>query len=586
MSLMVQNHLKDFLVQYPTVLHPTGKEWQFQVADYDRDGKKEILCINTFHAGTSTSFHFIRAGTIGYYWSDASIWSGRTIPSENDLAIIPVGKTVILDIPGKVHSLEIGGRLTVADNAGLSLISSWIVVNDGELQIGTESNPYMNKFLLKLTGQNRNEVYASSYGIKGDNAFLMIQGKNGKLNVHGGSRNKLSWTQLAATLNVGSNVITLRESVNWSVGDQIVISSTDFDMNQAETFSITEISGNNRIIKLNKAASYIHYGELQVYNNGIKSWTLDERAEVGLLSRNIVIEGSDAAEMSNYGGHIIVKGGAFSQIEGCELRKMGQKGIVGKYPFHWHMLGPTSQQYFKSNSIHHTYNRALTIHGTVGVLVESNVAYDHLGHGFFLEDGSEYGNSLINNLGLVTRMMAENQATIPTDFTHVSTYWLTNPNNTIRGNVAGGSDFGGFWYALPQSPTGESKAQISIKPIYTGLKEFKDNIGHSNQFSNLAFDGSPNPNTQVLDTGHYSPRNPDGTLFVPIITNFTSYKCSDRGIWMRADTFEFQDIKNGDNLRATLFAFSQTMKDSLIVGRSKNVGSRPNPSQHRGHSDL
>jgi cell migration-inducing and hyaluronan-binding protein len=252
-----------------------------------------------------------------------------------------------------------------------------------------------------------------------------------------------------------------------------------------------------------------------------------------------VIEGSESANVTKYGGHVIVKTGAFAQVEGCEFRKMGQKGIVGKYPFHWHMLGPTINQYFKSNSIHHTYNRALTVHGTSYTLVE-DIPLRMIT--LVMATSSKMGASLairfLYNLGLVTRMMAQKEATIPTDFTHVSTYWLTRSRqHDPRECCWGGSDFAGFWYALPITPTGASKSQTSIEPIRTPLKEFNDNVGDSNQFSNLAFDGGPDLVTQVLNGGRYAPVNADKSLFVPTISNFTSYKCSDRAIWMRAGRF-------------------------------------------------
>jgi hypothetical protein len=36
--------------------------------------------------------------------------------------------------------------------------------------------------------------------------------------------------------------------------------------------------------------------------------------------------------------------------------------------------------------------RCIVVHGTDNVLVERNVCYDHVGHGFMLEDGCEEGN--------------------------------------------------------------------------------------------------------------------------------------------------------------------------------------------------
>lgn len=143
-----------FLMQTKTALTQTGIDWKFHVADYDRDGTNDLLCFNTTPGG-KIGFKFLRGSTIGYYWSDPIIWSGLAIPAVTDLAIIPAGRTVILDIPVVVNSIEIGGRLVVADQPGLSLTSDWIVVNDGELQIGTEAIPFRNKFSLKLTGTDK-----------------------------------------------------------------------------------------------------------------------------------------------------------------------------------------------------------------------------------------------------------------------------------------------------------------------------------------------------------------------------------------------------------------------------------------------
>ena len=126
----------------------------------------------------------------------------------------------------------------------------------------------------------------------------------------------------------GSDSIELAESEHgdwpdWSVGDEIVIASTDFNMEQAETARITAIS--NGKISLDKSLEYMHFGEI--------TYGVDERAEVGLLTRNIVVRGADNAGDATMGGHTIAQWGikAF-HVEGVEFRNMGQGGIVGRYP--------------------------------------------------------------------------------------------------------------------------------------------------------------------------------------------------------------------------------------------------------------
>lgn len=96
------------------------------------------------------------------------------------------------------------------------------------------------------------------------------------------------------------------------------------------------------------------------------------------------------------------------------------------------------------------------IHGTNRLLVDGNVCYDHLGHGFFLEDGVEVDNVITNNLGLGTTSL-EN-GLLPSD-DNPATFWITNPDNTVDGNVAAGSEGTGFWYAFPEHPTGLSATE-------------------------------------------------------------------------------------------------------------------------------
>src|SRR5690606_39794916 len=61
---------------------------------------------------------------------------------------------------------------------------------------------------------------------------------------------------------------------------------------------------------------WMHFGEI--------TYGVDERGEVGLLTRNIVIQASDDAEESWFGGHIMAMAGSTMTISGIELYRMGQ----------------------------------------------------------------------------------------------------------------------------------------------------------------------------------------------------------------------------------------------------------------------
>lgn len=73
---------------------------------------------------------------------------------------------------------------------------------------------------------------------------------------------------------------------------------------------------------------------------------------------------------------------------------------MGRYSIHFHLIGQVQKSYIKGNAIHHTYNRALTIHGVHSLQVIQNVAYHVKGHTYFIEDGIETHNVLDGNLGI------------------------------------------------------------------------------------------------------------------------------------------------------------------------------------------
>jgi hypothetical protein len=52
------------------------------------------------------------------------------------------------------------------------------------------------------------------------------------------------------------------------------------------------------------------------------------------------------------------------------------------------MIGRVTKSYVRNCSVHHTFNRAVAVHGVFNLEVSSNVAYDNMGHAFFIEVGS------------------------------------------------------------------------------------------------------------------------------------------------------------------------------------------------------
>jgi hypothetical protein len=296
---------------------------------------------------------------------------------------------------------------------------------------------------------------------------------------------------------------------------------------------------------------------------------------------------------------------------------MGQNMHLARYPIHWHLIGDAQGQYIRNSAIHDTYSRCVTVHGTNYLDVENNVTYNNIGHCFFLEDAVEHGNQFVHNLGILTRchpdapcvgtdlgpfgveggtnFKADGQnakdVLLPSDNT-ASTFWITNPDNIYRDNVAAGSDATGFWFALPEHPTGKFEGtEISKKtwPRRTQVREFKGNTSHSN-FDAFMFDRGPRPDGHFATGGHISLSNPsdaNSPQVESVIEDFTAYKNRNSGMWSRGEMHTYKNLKLADNAIGYTHAsgsfgqsaFTSRVVDSRFVGESENVGNPRTPSE-------
>src|SRR6202167_3737123 len=537
-------------------------------------------------------------------WSDAATWPDKKVPAKDAVVTIEKDMNVVLDVsPPPLRSLTINGKLSFADNKDLELSTEWVMVH-GELEIGTEAKPHTRKATITLTDNVKDEDMTGTGGTndRSDRGIMMM---GGTLNLHGNRTN--SWTKLSKTADAGSNSIEVLNAAGWRTGDMIVLASTDFDPHQAERRTIAAIRGNT--ITLDKKLDYMHFGKI--------TFDVDERGEVGMLSRNIVIQASPDADQTLFGGHIMAMNGSKMFVDGVELNRMGQNMHLARYPIHWHLIGDAQGQYIKNSAIHDTYSRCVTVHGTNFLDVENNVTYNNIGHCFFLEDGVEHDNQFVHNLGILTKCHPDapcvptnlgpfgseggknfdtagqnaKDILIPSDNT-ASTFWITNPDNIYRDNVAAGSDATGFWFALPEHPTGKFEGtEISAKtwPRRSRVREFKGNTAHSN-FEGFMFDRGPRADGHFAVGGHISLANPadaKSPQVESVIEDFTSYKNRNSGIWARGEMHVFKNLKMADNAIGYTHAsgnfgqsaFTSRVVDSLFVGETENIGNPRTPAE-------
>ena len=530
----------------------------------------------------------------GGMWSDSSTWSGGALPGEGDVVTIGAGMDVVLDVsPPGLNGINLNGTLTFADGKELELTTEWIL-NRGELQIGTESDPYTGNATITLT----DNVTGENINGMGDRGILMAPGV---LSLYGDREN--AWTKLAETAEAGSTRINVLDASGWKVGDEIVLASTDFNPRQAERRHITRIRRNR--ITLDEPLDYMHFGEI--------TYGVDERGEVGMLTRNIKVQASADADENYFGGHMMAMAGSSMKVSGIELTRMGQHMQLARYPIHWHINGDVTGQYIQNSAIHDTYSRCVTIHGTDNLRVQNNVTYNTVGHCFFMEDGVETGNQIIKNLGIQTKChptlpcqptglflpiqntdgQSADHILLPSDNT-AATFWITNPDNIYRDNVAAGSDSTGFWMAFPTNGIGAflgTERGENTWPGRSRLREFSGNTAHSN-FDGLMLDRGPRPDNTFGIAGpnlisRADPADENSEIVVAQFDNFTGYKNSNNAIWGRGEMHLYTNLKLADNAIGFTHAsgspgaapYTSRVVDSLFVGESDNIGNPTRPEE-------
>ena len=103
-----------------------------------------------------------------------------------------------------------------------------------------------------------------------------------------------------ATAKIGDSGILLKESVSWPIGSQIVIATTGdkFSVGQSETATILDTNGT--YLKLDKPLMFEHLSISRQVKLG-DPLRLPIEAEVGLLSKNIVFQGSVDQSWAEFG---------------------------------------------------------------------------------------------------------------------------------------------------------------------------------------------------------------------------------------------------------------------------------------------
>lgn len=542
---------------------------------------------------TNTPSNVLADGSLA--WSSPLTWGG-TLPTAGAEVVIPAGKVITLDAtPPNLAGLRIEGTLRFA-RSNINLNAAFIDLT-GALEIGTAAQPFAQKAIITLTGapQAVNDGVSRGLNVRG-----------GRIELYGAVPQPV-WTKLSDHAEAGAIALTLKDTVtNWRAGDTIAVAPTDF-YGVAATERLTLSGATGTQLALSTPLGKFRWGKMQYVTNTGMSLTpdptfvppatpspteLDQRAAVGNLSRNIVIQGVDdsAWQTTGFGAHMMIMNLASKvTVDGVEFRRAGQAGTVGRYPIHWHLLsyggdglllGDAIGHVVKNSSIWQSAQRCVVIHGTNGVQVLNNICQDIKGHAFFLEDAVERRNVFDGNLALMMRAPNSTQSTLVSETPNFkrgpSGFWLTNPDNVVRNNLAADAQGNGFWMAFPRKPQGLSTA-VAILPDRLPHGVFNSNTAHSNLKPGLLFDFAPvdaagnTAENKYIPTGNGAEDSSTNRVRFAL-KRVVTFKNNDGGYRNRVSAPDYVEWVSADNV-GTFFEGAGdrgVIASGLFVGTSLN----------------
>ena len=451
-------------------------------------------------------------------WSNPATWEGGQLPGRGARVQVRTGHTVVYDLlaDSPIRSIHVSGILRFDREKDTRLEVGLIKIQSGEDPSESGFNCEAH-IMSQRDGEGNQTSAALEIGTPdapiaaGRNALIRLTAIDGldpeecpaivccggRMDLHGAPIEQ-TWVKLNVTSPKGSTTIELAQPVpGWRVGDRVIITST-FHQRVAEEGDIPTVrhkpETEERLI-LGISGREITIDKPLVFAHTVRDVY---RGDVALLSRNVIIE---SAEPNGIRGHTMYHRNSSGSISYAEFRHLGKAGKLGKYSLHFHKVGDTMRgASVIGASIWDSANRWITIHGTNGLVVRDCVGYQSLGHGFFLEDGTEVDNILDGNLAVqACQAKPLPDQILSFDRNEGAGFWWANCHNAFLRNVAVECDQYGFRYEAPASDGFDpnmnvrwqdgSHRTVDIRTL--PFVCFKDNEAHAQRRYGVNLGGGP-----------------------------------------------------------------------------------------------
>ena len=407
-----------------------------------------------------------------YTWDDPRAWPNGVQPANGADVIIPPGLTLQLagDTP-RLRSLVIQGKLEVIRAVTSRIRANYLVVYGGSLIAGSNTSaPYEGLLeITLLTTPTSGFVRPEQKGISED--LILTPGtfvSFGEVRVIGMPKS-VQWTKLVETKPPGSSNIKVADVVDWAAGDEIIITSSGYEMREIEEhvfngYPTTSADGRTFI-----TANGLQHEHLGLTADVSETIQLTLAAEAAVLSRRIKIQGeisSTADPLANPGCYVLFSEygadpafAARGDLYNTEIRYCGRTNST------WGALNVKNVRRngmrFGQNSVHHSLSAALSMNATTGVSFTRNIFYST--RGSTVTVGASSGNTFTQNLAAGTRYPWH----VWNDTNHEFNGTLCSFDsrfgiNAWSGNIAAGSESEGFCIQLPPDCANTGDAPYTV----------------------------------------------------------------------------------------------------------------------------
>ncbi|WP_278469452.1 G8 domain-containing protein [Gimesia maris] len=420
-------------------------------------------------------------------WSSPETWQGGKVPGAGAQVLIQRDHQIVYDLDSQevIRGIQISGKLKFASDRNTRLEVGLIRIEEldhyceegFDCQMVVESdekNPEKQlaaaKHVPTLEVGRPESPLSAQYtalirlhyieGMSKENCPAIVC-CGGRMDFHGAPLER-TWVKLPyQTAKVGeARAVMPYPLPGWKVGDRIILSGTtrqfgyigtryrkNGDDNSVADNPTTEervitkmrhwggFDSKLQIVSFDKPLEFDHLGSGKY------------RAEVANLSRNVIVESADPDGVR---GHTMYHADSQGSISYAEFRHLGKRDTLGKYPIHYHLVGDTMRgSSLTGLSVWDSHNRWITVHGTQYLVVKDCVGYKSVGHGYFLEDGTEVYNIFDRNLAVqALGGKPLPKQVLPYDANLGSGFWWANSLNTFTRNVAAECDEDGFRFEV------------------------------------------------------------------------------------------------------------------------------------------